>query len=846
MTAPQALHPHRHPYQFGIGMGLLLLAIPLILIVPHRDLSATPIGAWLPYWRVAADLLKVVVAMLIFITGYRAILSPRKGAVVWLGIAFLGVGVLGYLHLVTHGDLLADSTPSTGQISLGFNLGARLLAAVALLVYAAMPAVPDVPRHRKRLAIAVMLACVLGPGYLVLMQPALLPTLLGEQGNPTALFWILQGCIPTLNLLTLHIFWQRRRALEQECLMALIFAVTLSAVGGVFFSYSLGVQQSSTHAVAHVYQIASYLYLFHATFNEALRRPLEQLEMVHQRERATLNAAPDGVIWVDQQGDIVLANPAMQVLSGYSPAELTGQNVAIFLPPHLRERHAQSMRDYFLTPHSRAMGIMDLKLYRRDGQLQPVDISLGYWEVDGQPHAIAYLRDLTERKKLEESLRHQATHDELTGLPNRWLFQLQLKQALLRAERSQRRVAVLFIDLDHFKTVNDTFGHASGDALLVQASRRIHSVLRGSDTLARMGGDEFAVLLSDMNEADEAVSVALKILACLEDAFELTHQQIYSGASIGLAYYPDDARDSDSLLRYADMAMYQAKQDGRGGYACYSRELDRRTHDDMLLHARLKTALSQQLLRLHFQPQVDLNDGRLIGAEALLRWHDPVLGQVPPARFIPIAEATGLILPLADWVLGTACRQIAAWQNDGTPVRLAINVSAQQLHQGQLAEKVRNALERAGAQARWLELEITETVAMTQPRQALEQLQTLVDLGCSVSLDDFGTGYSSLSHLKILPVSKIKIDRSFVQDITDDPNDDVIVQTIIGMARNLGLDVVAEGVETEAQRERLSRYGCNNCQGYLFHRPLPLEDFEQLLQHQRKAPRNTNPEEENA
>ncbi|MDZ4074784.1 MAG: EAL domain-containing protein [Hylemonella sp.] len=829
MTASQALQPHRHPYQFSIGVGLLVLSIPLMLALSQHDLSQVLTGIWLPYWRVGADLVKVVVAMLIFITGYRAILSPRKGAVVWLGVAFLGVGVLGFLHLVTHGELHGDLTPAGEQLSLGFNLGARLLAAVALLMYAAMPAVPDVPRFRKRLAIGIVLAWVLIPGYLVLTYPVLLPTLLGEQGSPTAIFWVLQGAIPVLNLVTLVIFWQRRQALEQECLMALIFAAALSSVGGAFFGISFGVQESVPHAVAHVYQVASYLFLFHATFNEALRRPLEHLEMLYQRENATLTAAPDGVLWVDRQGQIVLANPAMQLLSGYAPRELLGQNVAIFLPPHLRERHAQSMLDYFHSPQSRPMGMMDLKLHRKDGGQQPVDISLGYWEVDGAPHAIAYIRNLTERKKLEESLRHQATHDELTGLPNRWLFQLQLRQALLLAERSEKRVTVLFVDLDHFKTVNDTFGHASGDALLVQASRRIQSVLRASDTLARMGGDEFAILLPEINLADEAVSVAIKVLSCLQEAFVLPDQQVYSGASIGLAYYPDDARDSDTLLRYADMAMYQAKQAGRGAYACYSQDMDRRTHEDMLLHARLKTAIGEQLLTLHFQPQVDLRDGRLEGAEALLRWHDPVLGQVRPDRFIPLAEANGLILPLSDWVLETACQQIAAWQRAGTPLRLSVNVSAHQLHQGQLADKVRATLLSTGAHAHWLELEITESVAMTQPRQALEQLNALVELGCTVSLDDFGTGYSSLAYLKTLPVSKIKIDQSFVRDITDDPNDDVIVQTIIGMARNLGLDVIAEGVETEAQRDRLSLYGCNTCQGYLFHRPMPLQAFEALL-----------------
>ncbi len=842
MSTPPALHPHHHPYQFSLGLTLMGLAIPLAWLLSQTGLPATP--PWLPYWQIAADLITVVIALLIFITGYRSIMSPRKGAVVWLGVVFLGVGVLEFLHLCSHAYLLEGAPAATAQASLWFAMAARLLAAMALLVYAALPSVPDITQGRKRLAIGVVLLLVLAFANLVLTNADTLPTLRDPQGTASTVLVGLQASLFALHLSSLVVFWFRREVLGRECLMALVFAAALSVVAEGFFTFSAGRTQAGPYALGHAYQVAAYLFLFHATFNEALRRPLERLEMLYQRETATLTAAPDGVMWVDQQGQIVLANPAMQKLGGYAPGELMGQNVAIFLPPHLRERHAQSMLDYFHAPQSRPMGIMDLKLYRKDGGLQPVDISLGYWEVDGAPHAIAYIRDLSERKKLEESLRHQATHDELTGLPNRWLFQLQLRQALSRAERSGQHVAVLFIDLDHFKTINDTFGHATGDALLVQASRRIKDLLRASDTLARMGGDEFAVMLPDVNQADEAVGVALKILSCLQESFGLPDQQVFSGASIGLAYYPDDARDSDTLLRYADMAMYQAKQAGRGAYACYSQEMDRRTHEDMLLHARLKTAIGEQLLNLHFQPQVDLRDGRLEGAEALLRWNDPVLGVVGPDRFIPLAEATGLILPLSDWVLESACGQIAVWQRAGTPLRLSVNVSAHQLHQGQLGDKVRTALTRTGAHARWLELEITESVAMTQPRQALEQLRALVELGCTISLDDFGTGYSSLAYLKTLPVSKIKIDQSFVRDITDDPNDDVIVQTIIGMARNLGMDVIAEGVETEAQRARLALYGCNTCQGYLFHRPLSLSDFDELLSRQFGQQQTDSPQKE--
>ncbi len=827
-------HPqHSHPYQLGIGLALLALAVPLLGWVsqPSRLIALAP--AQFVFWHTVVELLAVVVAMLIFITGYRAILSPRKGAVVWLGIAFMGVGLFDLLHTMSYVGMPNAVTPNSPQKSIIFWLAARLLAAVAMLVYASLPSVPDVSKTRKRLALSLMLCIVGALAYAGLLQPEQLPAFFIAGQGLTPLKIGLEWLVIVLNLITLGVFWVRRKMLARECLMALVFAVALSAVSELFLTMFGVLDQDSANALGHAYKVAAYLYLFHATFNEALRRPLERLEMQHLREKVTLSAAPDGVLWVDQSGRILMANPALEALTGHSPSQLVGQNVDIFLPPYLRERHAQSMRNYFLDPETRAMGNRDLKLLCKDGRMLPVDISLGHWEDEGAPHAIAYIRDLTERKKFEESLRHQATHDELTGLPNRWLFRLQLNQALARAARSELRVAVLLLDLDYFKTVNDSFGHATGDALLVQVGQRIRSILRDNDILARMGGDEFSILLTDLTDVDEAVSVAAKLLVALQASYRLQNQDLYSGGSMGLAFYPDDARDGDTLLRYADMAMYQAKQAGRGAYACYSREMDRRVHEDMQLHTRLKEALAQQTLRLHYQPQVDMKSGALVGAEALLRWNDSLLGSVSPSQFIPIAEATGLIIPLSDWVLETACQQIAAWSQSGIPVRVAVNVSAQQLHQGHLPGKVKAALARTGAHARWLDLEITESVAMTRPKQALEQLNALVALGCSVSLDDFGTGYSSLTYLKTLPVSKIKIDQSFVQDVTSDPSDAIIVQTIIGMADTLGLDVIAEGVETEAQKALLEHYGCPAYQGYLFCRPLPAQEFETLLRKQR-------------
>ena len=820
---------HKHPFQSATGWTLLALAIPLLWWVSHPSRQIVIEPMQFVFWHTAVEIFAVVVAILVFVTGYRAILSARKGAVVLLGVAFLGVALLDFLHTLGYAGMPDAITPNSSQKSIFFWLAARMLAATALLLYTLLPTIADVTTLKKRLSLAVMLALAGVLASIGLLWPDRVPALFIEGQGLTPLKIGLEWLIITVNLVTLAVLWRRREELVQECVMALGFAIALSAVSELFFTMLGIVDKDGANVLGHLYKVAAYLYLFHATFNESLRRPLERMEAQHLREKVTLNASPDGILWVDHDGRILMINPAMEALTGYPANELMGQNVAIFLPEHLRARHAESMRGYFMAPHPRAMGSIALKLMRRDGQMLPVDISLGHWEDEGVRHAIAYVRDLTEFKKFEESLRYQSTHDELTGLPNRWLFRLQLSQALVRAERSGLRVAVLFLDLDYFQTVNDSFGHATGDALLVQISERIRGILRENDMLARMGGDEFAILLTELTDVNEAVNVATQLLTSLQTSYRLQDQDVYSGASLGLAFYPDDAKDSDNLLRYADMAMYQAKQAGRGGYACYSQDLDRKVHENMQLHTRLKEAMVQGILQLHYQPQVDVQSGLVVGAEALLRWDDPVLGPVSPARFIPVAEATGLILPLSDWVLETACLQIADWAQAGMPLRVAVNVSAQQFRKHDLPEKVRATLARTGAQAQWLDIEITESVAMTHPEQAREQLNALVALGCRVALDDFGTGYSSLAYLKVLPVSKLKIDKSFMDGIPHDANDVAIAKAIIALAHSLGMQLVAEGVETDAQLGFLRQYGCEAYQGWLYAKAMAAKDLTELM-----------------
>lgn len=820
---------HAHPYQLAMGCVLLLASLPLLWGLSQANQPTVFDTTTFVAFHTAIELFAVVVAMLIFVTGYRAIFSVRKSAVVLLGVVYLGVGLLDLLHTLSYVGMADVITPNTPQKSMFFWLAARVLAAGGMLVYTLLPRVPDVSLLKKRLAIAVMLSVVAVLGWLGLYRPDQIPALFLAGQGLTDLKIQLEWLIVLIHLLTLGTLWQRRALLAQECLMALAFAAALSAVSELFFT-QLGVRdQDAANALGHAYKVAAYLYLFHATFNEALRRPLERMTVQLQREELILNAAPDGILWIDTDGTILMVNPAMEKLSGFRADELKGRNVDIFLPEPLRARHGAHLRAYFHAPQPRGMGSLDLQLLRADGQMLPVDIALGHFQDEGQQFAIAYLRDLTERKKFEESLKHQATHDELTNLPNRWLFRLQLTQTLLRSARTGLRTAVLFLDLDDFKHVNDSLGHAAGDALLVQVSVRMRLALRENDLMARLGGDEFAILLTDLTGTDEAAAVATKLLAALEAAYRVNDQDVYTGASMGLAFYPDDATDSDSLLRFADMAMYRAKEAGRGTYSLYSKEMDKRVHEDMQIHTRLKEAIVQGALRLHYQPQVDVQTGAIVGAEALLRWHDAELGPVSPIRFIPVAEATGLILPLSQWVLETACLQIAAWAANGTPLRVAVNMSAQQFRQRDLPEKVTQVLQRTGAKAQSLLIEITESAAMAQPEHARDQLNALVSLGCSVALDDFGTGYSSLAHLREMPIDCLKIDRTFISEIADGQGG-MFAETIIALGQKLGVGIVAEGVETPEQAGFLRGLGCPVAQGYLYAKPMPLGELMGWLQ----------------
>ena len=444
------------------------------------------------------------------------------------------------------------------------------------------------------------------------------------------------------------------------------------------------------------------------------------------------------------------------------------------------------------------------------------------------------IQDITERKAQDARIEHLAYHDGLTGLPNRTMLMDRLGQALSQAQRLEQQVAVLFIDLDRFKPINDSLGHSVGDQLLREIARRLRGALRENDTVARVGGDEFQVVVSNVAGATGAARIAEKLMRALGDPFTLEGQELHVTASLGVSLFPRDGASGELLLKFADIALYEAKGEGRNAYRFFSPEMNAQAHGRLRLENDLRRAVERDELVLHYQPQLDLAIGEVCAVEALVRWNHPERGLVLPNQFIPMAEETGLVLGIGEWVLDEACRQVAQWQRDGlvsgtSPLRVAVNISARQLQRPGLDGAVRRALARSGLPAACLELEITESSVMIDPQHAQSVLQSLRELGVQLSIDDFGTGYSSLAYLKRLPLDRLKIDRSFIGGIPTDSDDAAIVETIIVMTHKLGLRVIAEGVETLEQRLQLVRQGCDEMQGFLLAHPVPADELPGLL-----------------
>jgi diguanylate cyclase (GGDEF)-like protein/PAS domain S-box-containing protein len=536
----------------------------------------------------------------------------------------------------------------------------------------------------------------------------------------------------------------------------------------------------------------------------------------------------EGFIVTDAQCNIVKVNRAFTTISGFTEADALGQNPRLLSSG----RHdAAFFQDMWREMKDSGRWQGEVWNRRKDGSVYPQWLSMSrVADAAGQAtHYVAAFSDITQRKQAEDSIRRLAHYDPLTGLPNRALLSDRATHALQMSHRSDEPMALMFIDLDHFKNVNDSLGHDIGDRLLVAVTKRFSAALRDQDTLSRTGGDEFVLLLPGADAAG-AAHVAQKLLALAVEPYQIDGHELTATPSIGIALFPCDGDDYGALAKCADAAMYRAKQGGRNTSCFYTAEIQARSSRMLLLENALRRALERGELQLHYQPQRSLHGDAVIGAEALLRWQHPDLGWVSPAEFIPIAESSGLITSIGEWVLRTALRQLKAWTDAGMqPITMAVNLSAVQFRQKNLSELVSGVLQASGVEARWLELELTESVASEDPIGAIAAIRGLHACGVRMSIDDFGTGYSSLSYLKQFKVYKLKIDQSFVRGVTEDPDDQAIVSAIVNMAKSLGMRTIAEGVETEAQMEYLRRSGCDEFQGYWFSRPLTAERFEEFV-----------------
>ena len=562
--------------------------------------------------------------------------------------------------------------------------------------------------------------------------------------------------------------------------------------------------------------------------NAGLYRELRASE---RKLNAILNTIPDMAWMKDKEGRFILVNEAFAASNGRSPGELIGKTDLDIWPRDLARKYMVDDRDVMRSRERKQV----------EEQLAAADGTLGWMETIKTPvrsetgaviGTVGIARDITKRRKLEEEIRHMAQHDALTGLPNRRLFLDILKVEFAQARRHKSKCAILFLDLDRFKEVNDTLGHDMGDLLLKQVAQRIRAAVREADTVARIGGDEFNVVLSDITRADDVGDIALKIVKSFREPFVLAPHYLHVTSSVGISIYPDDSKETDTLLRYADIAMYDAKENGRNTFRFYNPSINIRSVERMKLESWLRQAVKRGELCVLYQPQVDIRSMKMRFAEALVRWNHPGRGLLEPGDFIPLAEETGFITEIDEWVLRAVCAQARAWKDAGLEAMcLTVNLSARQFQRPELVSLIAGILAGTGMPPGCLDIEITESLAMRNVEQSARQLRELRDMGIHITVDDFGTGYSSLNYLKKLPIERIKIDRSFIRDITTDPDDRTIITAVTSMAHQMGIRTVAEGVETEEQLSFLRDTGCDEAQGFLFSRPVTARKFMELVLH---------------
>jgi diguanylate cyclase (GGDEF)-like protein/PAS domain S-box-containing protein len=557
------------------------------------------------------------------------------------------------------------------------------------------------------------------------------------------------------------------------------------------------------------------------------------LRRSEEKYRSILENIQEAYFEVDLAGNFTFYNDSLCRLTGCSREELTGANYRQFSNEEMSQKAFKAFNKVFST--AEPIEGFDWQIMRKDGSKRYIEASVSLQKKSsGQPNGFkGVIRDITERKRIEQELNYLATHDALTALPNRLMFSQLLDHSIQSAQRNKKQLAVFFIDLDRFKTINDSLGHEAGDKLLKEMALRFKQSLRNVDVIGRLGGDEFIILIEDFNDLHQVEILAHKILATVIKPIILMNEECRITASIGISIYPKDGQDEQSLMKNADIAMYFAKEDGKNNYKFYSENIQSIASERLSIETNLRRALERNELSLNYQAKLDLRTRAITGVEALLRWYNPYLGSITPTQFIPIAEETGMIVSIGRWVLKTACAQNIAWQRQGLPhVCMAVNLSLRQLMDENLVEDIRTTLKETGMAPNLLELEITESMVMHNPARLISLLTKIKEIGVRIAIDDFGTGYSSLAQIKNFPIDTLKVDRSFIRDIPQDTENKAITEAIITMGKTLSLVVVAEGVETKEEENFLREQVCDEMQGFYFSKPIEPDRFADLLRKQ--------------
>lgn len=771
----------------------------------------------------------IVIAMMVFAVGWNTHSGKTPGNQVILSCLFFGIGALDFSHTLSYGGMPDFFSPNTPDKHLNFWIVARLLAALALLFYVVCPCESGFKTRTKHTIFAVVVGSIALLNWGVIEHHEVLPDLFRPGEGLTPLKKGLEYLCITINAVTMLVLLVKMRD-AQSFNAPLLFAASGVMAMSEFFFTLYTTMTGAYNVLGHVYKVISYLIIYRAVVVESIERPYVQLKRARLNMEHAVEASTTGMVMVDQHGRISLSNSQANAMFGYDKGELIGQSINVLVPTSISGKHHHLMRSYSREPAERKMG-EGRELFGRHklGHEFRVEVGLTPIDSDDGRYVIASVADITTRVEHERRINQLIYFDPLTGLPNRTLLHDRVSQAIHNAARKQSSLAILFIDLDHFKNVNDTLGHSTGDDLLVEVGHRLKTAVREIDTVARIGGDEFVIVL-DGADARIAARIAKKLLESVSQPYQIGSHLLSATPSMGIAMYPEDGDEFGVLYQRADTAMYQAKQDGRNGLRFFTVEMQSYSERLLKLESAMRRAMESHQFFLDYQPQLSVDGSQVVGVEALLRWRHPELGLVSPAEFIPLAESSGQIIPIGTWVLRTAVRQLRVWLDAGLPpMVMAVNLSAVQFRQPNLPEQIAEILKEADLPPEYLELELTEGVTMGNPQNAIAMMDALHASGIRLSIDDFGTGYSSLSYLKKFKVYKLKIDQSFVRDIVTDTDDRAIVTAIIQMAHSVGFITIAEGVETPAQQEFLLREGCDEVQGYLFSRPLPAAEIPEFV-----------------